>query len=459
MSPFAPGLRIHDRFTLDRLIGAGGMSEVWRAVDGVLGRPVAVKVMSTQLAADPVFWQGALREARAVARITHPNVTQVHDYGEVAVGPDRYVPYLVMELLEGEDLATRLAGGPLSWRQTAAIAEQIAAGLAAAHRLGIVHRDIKPANVMLTPTGVKILDFGIAEASLRPESQRGIAAGTPAYAAPERLRPGPLTPAADMYALGLLIYEMLTGRKAYPAADWAQAVAIRQAPLAPIGVADVPDELLRLMRSLLALDPARRPTAASAAAALRPLSDSTIAAPFAVGSARPPAPPTMVAPLSADGSSSGRSAPAGGRLLPVVLVSAAILLVIAIGLVAVSLWPSGPGGNRGADASTPSTVASSAPTTPSAEPSPSEPASPQSLLAEAENILAQAKDAGTVDEHAAEDLANRFDDLRDHLDESGGRLRKRVRDVNRRILEFASEGDVDAITAERLTGLLNQIAA
>ncbi|NUT37637.1 MAG: serine/threonine protein kinase, partial [Hamadaea sp.] len=218
MSAFTPGMRVHDRFTLEHRIGLGGMSEVWRAVDGVLGRPVAVKVLGSALADDPVLWQATLREARAVAQITHPNVAQVHDYGEVAlpagerlreppgVRSVRHVPYLVMELVQGQDLANRLRLGPLVWQQAAKITAEVAAGLAAAHRLGVVHRDIKPGNIMLTAAGVKILDFGIAALANGPDADRGRLIGTPTYTAPERMRPGVPAPASDVYAVGVLLY-------------------------------------------------------------------------------------------------------------------------------------------------------------------------------------------------------------------------------------------------------------
>ncbi|NUT06368.1 MAG: serine/threonine protein kinase, partial [Hamadaea sp.] len=224
MSAFSPGQRIHDRFTLRELIGRGGMSEVWRATDGVLGRPVAVKALDSSLAADPTLWQATLREARAIARIAHPNVAQVHDYGEVPTSTG-HVPYLVMEFVEGVTLADRLRSGPLPPPEAAAIAAQVASGLAEAHRLGVVHRDVKPGNIMLTAAGVKILDFGIATLANGRDSDGGRLIGTPTYTAPERLRPGAATPAADVYSLGVVLYEMLTGRPPRAYADWQEAFA------------------------------------------------------------------------------------------------------------------------------------------------------------------------------------------------------------------------------------------
>src|SRR5690348_691141 len=161
MTPFAPGATLHGRFALRERIGAGGMSEVWRADDEVLGRPVAVKALAVPLAADPVLRAATWREARAAAKLTHPNVTAVYDYGEAPMPGGAVLPYLVMELVDGESLADRLRSGPLPWPEATRIGAQVAAALSVAHGLGIVHRDIKPGNVMLTAGGAKVLDFGI----------------------------------------------------------------------------------------------------------------------------------------------------------------------------------------------------------------------------------------------------------------------------------------------------------
>ncbi|HCU48424.1 MAG TPA: hypothetical protein DGG94_01075 [Micromonosporaceae bacterium] len=187
MSAFTPGMRLHDRYQLDEIIGVGGMAEVWRATDLVLGRAVAVKALHGKLAQDPHLRAGARSEAQAAAKLTHPNITAVHDYAEFTAGDGSVIPYLVLELLTGQTLADRLTQGPLSWRQASAVAGQVASALAAAHARGVVHQDIKPANIMLTPAGAKVLDFGIAAMRGRPGSPDWIS-GTPAYAPPERLR-------------------------------------------------------------------------------------------------------------------------------------------------------------------------------------------------------------------------------------------------------------------------------
>ncbi|MFC8849845.1 MULTISPECIES: serine/threonine-protein kinase [unclassified Micromonospora] len=285
MSPFTPALRLHDRYVLRERIGLGGMSEVWRADDDVLHRPVAVKALAAQLAADPHLRATIQREARAAARLTHPHVTQVYDYGEAALGRRTVVPYLVMELVEGRSLADRLTSGPLPWPEAVPLAGQVAGALAAAHRIGVVHRDIKPGNIMLTESGAKVLDFGIAALAgpyeprpgplrprpgphePRPRPAGEPMMGTPAYFAPERFSPGLPNPASDVYALGALLYRALAGRAPLPVQTWEDALAAhaahRQAP--PLRVPGLPPDIAALTLACLNADPARRPTAAQLA--------------------------------------------------------------------------------------------------------------------------------------------------------------------------------------------------
>ncbi|MFY1699660.1 MULTISPECIES: serine/threonine protein kinase [unclassified Solwaraspora] len=275
---FAPGLRLDRRYVLADLIGLGGMSQVWRADDELLDRTVAVKALTPPVA--PAVRAACRQEARAAARITHPHVTQVYDYGEACLAGDEVVPYLVLELVDGENLAARLADGPLPWPAAGWLAAQVASGLAAAHRIGVVHRDVKPGNVMLTATGAKILDFGIAAVvdgapapDGPPAPEAGWLLGTPTYAAPELLGHGPAHPAADVYALGVLYYEMLTGSPPSPARSWSEAAQQLRRAADPVRPAapGLPPAAADLCLACLRRDPAARPSAAEAAAALHAL--------------------------------------------------------------------------------------------------------------------------------------------------------------------------------------------
>jgi len=171
------GRLIGDRYRLDDRIGVGGMSVVWRAHDEVLGRDVAVKVLSPDLAADPELLRRLRVEARAAAGLRHPHVVEVYDYGEATDG-GHPVPYVVMELVTGRSLTDLLTGGALPWRLAVLIGAQVAAALASAHAHGIVHRDVKPANVMVTASGVKLVDFGISATVGEADMSEGQLLGT-----------------------------------------------------------------------------------------------------------------------------------------------------------------------------------------------------------------------------------------------------------------------------------------
>jgi hypothetical protein len=202
------------RYRLVERLGAGGMSVVWRGFDEVLGRQVAVKVLPPSTSTDPSFRRRLRAEAQAAARLSHPHITNVYDYGEATTVDGEPVPYVVMELVDGESLAAVLARSRrLPWPAAVRISSEVSAALAAAHARGIVHRDVTPANVMLTSAGAKVVDFGISaligENDIDPD---GSLLGTPAYLAPERLEGGQVSPATDVYAVGLLIYRTLIGQ-------------------------------------------------------------------------------------------------------------------------------------------------------------------------------------------------------------------------------------------------------
>jgi serine/threonine-protein kinase len=260
------GRVIAKRYRLLNRLGAGGMSVVWRAHDDILDREVAVKVLSPSLAAVPNLLDRIRIEARAAARLHHPNVVEVHDYGET----EQSLPYVVMELVDGRSLAELLTAGALPWKVAVLICAQVAAALAAAHARGIVHRDVKPSNVMVTPDGVKLVDFGISATVGEADGIGGEVIGTPAYLAPERLGGGQVRPATDVYALGLMLYLTLCGQLPWKASTTTQMLTAHRylEPAVLPEVRDLPPEVAALCRRCLAKDPADRPDAAEAAQVL-----------------------------------------------------------------------------------------------------------------------------------------------------------------------------------------------
>ncbi|HEU4426607.1 MAG TPA: serine/threonine-protein kinase [Pilimelia sp.] len=257
------------RYRLVERLGAGGMSVVWRGHDEVLKRPVAIKVLASKLATDRTFRHRLRTEAQAAARLCHPHIATVYDYGETGWPTDETLPYVVMELIDGESMAVRLAGGDrLPWPVAVTACAQVAAALAAAHSRGVVHRDVTLGNVMLTSAGAKVVDFGIsAVAGERDLDADGRLLGTPAYLAPERLNGVAVSPATDVYALGLLLYRSLTGRFPWYAATTTQMLrahrSVEPAPVPPI--AGLPPEVAALCERCLAKHPADRPSSADVA--------------------------------------------------------------------------------------------------------------------------------------------------------------------------------------------------
>ncbi len=313
---FLPGQILGDRYRIVAPLGRGGMGEVYRADDLKLGQTVAIKLLPERYEKDPAYLERLRNEVRLSLQVTHPNVCRVFDLGEA---DGRH--FLSMEYVDGEDLASLLRRiGRLPGGKAVDVARQLCAGLAAAHERGVLHRDLKPANVMIDGRGhAKITDFGLAGATEGIEGGEA-RVGTPGYQAPEQLAGDRLTTATDLYALGLVLYELFTGQRAFPGDRSADVVRRERSsqPSSPSShVAEIDPVVERVVMHCLESDPGARPASALAVAAALPGGDP-LAAALAAGETPSP---EMVAQAGDEGS-----------LRPAVAVSmlAAILLGLAL---------------------------------------------------------------------------------------------------------------------------------
>lgn len=271
--PHRPGQLVGGRYRLARRLGAGASAYVWTAHDDRLDRDVAVKILRTAVAGGGSDEQRLRREAHALAHLNHPGITAVFDLVAGADSAEGGALALVTELLAGEDLAARLRRGTLGLDETLKLCAQVADALDAAHRAGVIHRDVKPANVMLTRTGVKLLDFGIARTEAESDLTGPSAIGTPACMAPEQWLGKAPEPATDVYALGCLLYWCLAGQAPF-AQRVLPALAVAHLEAEPPALPDCGQsrQIDALYQACLAKNPADRPTATLLAAAFDPAS-------------------------------------------------------------------------------------------------------------------------------------------------------------------------------------------
>jgi hypothetical protein len=270
MEAVAPGRRLAGRYVLEQLTASGGMAAVWRARDEILARKVAVKILREDLAKDPGFAERFQREAVAAARLTHPNVISVFDTGE-----EDDVRYIVMEHFEGQSLGALLGReAPLAPEVVVDLVKPVLSALAAAHSSGLIHRDVKPANILVGNGMVKVTDFGIAKAAFdtRELTTTGTLIGTARYLSPEQVQGGEIDGRSDLYSVGVVLFEMLTGRPPFEAAtDLATAMMrLTHEPPEPGTLRPgIPAGLERVVLRALARDPDQRfPTAEAMLAAV-----------------------------------------------------------------------------------------------------------------------------------------------------------------------------------------------
>ncbi|BFU44081.1 serine/threonine-protein kinase [Krasilnikovia sp. MM14-A1004] len=451
------GTLLASRYRLTTRLETGGMAEIWRADDELLGRPVALKLPTNLTSTAAELLQLAWKEARAGARLSHPHVAAVHDYTE-AIRPDgSLAPFVVMELLAGETLAARLDRAVLPWREAATVAVAVADALAAAHATGVVHRDIKPGNVMLTPTGVKILDFGISAATGEPDDdETGRTFGTPAYVSPERLDGRPAEPATDVYGLGVLLYEMVTGDPPYPVDTWEELAVARRHPPAPLPET-LPAPLRELVGNCLDEDPARRPGAGLVRDRLTALAPPARAASkgltpgrFAAGRA-----PAHTVALTRP--------PRRRRRLRAALVGLAVAAGAGFVVLGAALRMDEP------NAPAPPTVAAPRSPVPSAAaPSrtatsprarrstpPQAPLDLDAALRRVDTAVRDGRAAGEIRPDVATDLANL---LRPLAGAAAADVADRVGDLRRKVTQRATEGSIDAGRADILQNRLTDLA-
>jgi eukaryotic-like serine/threonine-protein kinase len=351
--------RVAGRYDLVRPLGHGAMATVDLAHDVDLDRPVALKRLAENLARDEDLQRRFLREARLAARLAHPNVVRVFDVGE-----DAGRPFIAMEFVEGETLAELVARrGPLPAAEAASLGMQACAGLAAAHAAGLVHRDVKPQNLLLGTDGVlKLGDFGIAAGN---EGTRltlaGTVLGTAGYLAPEQARGERVTASADIYALGAVLYELLTGepnRSASSLAELGAADTFRPPDLAA-RVPNAPPELVAAVTACLSLRPDDRPSSAAALARMLAPAAADAETPALAADPAQRATEILASHAGRPGHSTSRRWAAGAALVAAAVVGLVVALVVS-------------GGSRGGHASQPGSTTSQSVAPPAPGSSPAE---------------------------------------------------------------------------------------
>ena len=463
-----PGNVLAARYRLDRPIGSGGMGQVWSAHDQVLGREVAVKVQALHGDAGEML-ERFHREAQTAAALQHPNVVTIFDSGI-----DGSTAFLVMELLPGPDLATYLAGGrTLPEAEVVWLTTQIASGLAAAHRAGVVHRDIKPANLMFDAMGIlKIVDFGIARlaqaASARLTATNTLIGSAP-YLSPEQVEGRPGDKRSDIYALGCVMTTMLTGRPPFEG-DHPLAVAHQHASSPPPRIADrrpgVSSPIDRLVSEMLSKAPEERPESCSVVIDRLERSESgraetqhlsVAAATEVLGQpTRPLA--ASYPPMAAAG---GRTGGTSGSRAKVLGAGMALLLVALV--LALTIWegnqPSGEAARTSPPTSSAATNTPQQGTRPTATSGPG-PATLQQALSSLRTAVEVVTTDGEMEAKKAEELTKRVDEFEKKVDAEGAKdLDKQLEELDKYLGELTAKGELSQAGIQRLETALREVRA
>ena len=440
MGSVETGRVLAGRYRLTARLGRGGFGEVWRADDTVLGREVAVKTLIVSGDGDALLRRFE-REAQALARLDHRNIVMVYD-----TGADDGTGYVVMQLLAGPSLAALVAEhGPLPLDQALDYASQAAAGLAAAHAVGIVHRDVSPANLMLDGAGtVKLVDFGVArlDRASTTLTATGTVFATAGYVSPEQAAGEPADARSDLYSLGCVLYALLAGEPPFTAEHPIGVIQQQLSsppPLLSSVRADVPAELDELLTTLLAKNPAERPKSADDVRrrvdALRGGNDAATAATIAL-----------------------TRAPTTRRRWPI--TAAAIgLVALAAGLAATL----SSGGDKTAVTTTPPTTtapATTAPATTTTATTPAAPATPAQAIADVRTAIVVAQAQGSLDPAAGADLNHQIDDIANALQRPNPRdAAHKTSDLLHHLADLVNGGQLTTAGLTQISTPLNQLAA
>jgi len=456
------GRVLADRYEVGELLGRGGMAEVYLATDRVLDRPVAFKVLGDWLANDGTFVERFRREALAAARISHPNLVAVFD-----AGSEDGVHYIVMEHVPGETLADVLRKeGRLHPNRASSIAASVADALGVAHAARIVHRDVKPANVMLTPDGrTKLMDLGIAR-NIDGESITHASSilGTAGYVSPEQARGDPVDHRSDIYSLGCVLYEMLTGRQPFEAQDpLAMAYKhVHEAPVPPTSLEpSIPPALEAVTLRAMEKEPGSRFQNVEEMASA--LDDRTaLVAPLTATTPMPPVPATASLPMAHPDTLPRRADRVRHRrpLVPLLLGLAALAL---LGGLAYALFGNDPPAGRAGppDSTSPSASPSSSP---SRSPSPSPTQAPvdpvQGAVADLQAVVTQGVSDGTISDKAAREIEKGLDEALHEF--AGGDTDKAIEklgDLEGKVDELVDHDEIAHSEEQKLDKAIEDLAA